>query len=102
MMETDEEVRQRMLHQMQDEQKQEEEAVETQKQMLLRQILGPEARERLRRIKVVRPQVAELIENQLILLAQRGQISGPISDSELKILLSNILPKKRDINIRRK
>jgi programmed cell death protein 5 len=101
-MESDEEVKQRMLRQMQEEHKQEEEAVETQKQMLLRQILTPEARERLLRIKVVRPQFAELVENQLIALVQRGQISGLISDSDLKLLLSKILPKKRDINIRRK
>ena len=102
MMETDEEVKKRMLRQLQDERGQEEDLIKAQKQMLLRQILEPKAKERLARIKIARPQIGELIENQLIALVQRGQIAGQISDEDLKILLSRIMPKKRDIKIRRK
>ena len=102
MMESDEEVKKRMLRQLQEEQGREEERIQAQRQMLLRQILQPKAKERLVRIKVVRPQFAELIENQLLALAQRGQITDALSDSELQALLSKILPRKRDISIRRK
>jgi programmed cell death protein 5 len=102
MMETDEEVKKRVLHQFQEEHGQEEDLVKAQKQRLLRQILEPKAKERLARIKVARPQIVELIENQLLALVQGGQIRGQISDDDLKIILSKLMPKKRDITIRRK
>jgi programmed cell death protein 5 len=102
MMETDEEVKKRVLHQLQDERGQEEDLVKAQKQRLLRQILEPKAKERLARIKIARPQIVELIENQLIALVQGGQIRGQINDGDLKIILSKLMPKKRDITIRRK
>ena len=101
-METDEEVKKRVLHQLQGEHGQEEDSVKVQKQRLLRQILEPKAKERLARIKIARPQIVELIENQLIALVQGGQIRGQISDDDLKIILSKLMPKKRDIAIRRK
>jgi programmed cell death protein 5 len=102
MMETDEEVKKRVLHQLQGEHGQEEDLIKAQKQRVLRQILEPKAKERLARIKIARPQIVELIENQLIALVQGGQISGQISDDDLKIILSKLMPKKRDITIRRK
>lgn len=76
--------------------------VEEQKKTVLRQILTTEARERLGRIKVARPDVAENIENQLILLAQSGQLKNKINDEQLRELLSKLIPKKRDIKIRRR
>jgi len=75
---------------------------EEQKKAVLRQILTTEARERLGRIKVARPDVAENIENQLILLAQSGQLKNKINDEQLRELLSQLIPKKRDIKIRRR
>ena len=101
-METDEEVKKRVLHQLQEEHGKEEDLINVQKQRILRQILEPKAKERLARIKIARPQMVELIENQLIALVQGGQISGQISDDDLKIILSKLMPKKRDITIRRK
>lgn len=75
---------------------------EEQKKTLLRAILTTDARERLGRIKVARPEVAENIENQLIMLAQSGRLKNKINDEQLRELLSKLLPKKRDIKIRRK
>jgi programmed cell death protein 5 len=75
---------------------------EEQKKQILRGILTPKAKERLGNIKVARPQIAEQIENQLIMLAQSGRLKQKITDSQLRRLLSQLLPKKRDINIRRR
>jgi len=73
-----------------------------QKKAVLRQILTTEARERLGRIKIARPDVAENIENQLIMFAQSGQLKNKINDEQLLELLSKIIPKKRDIKIKRR
>ena len=83
----------------QDQQKQE---FEEQKKQILRSILTTPARERLGRIKVARPEMAESIENQLIMLAQSGRLENKINDEQLCKLLSKVIPKKRDISIKRR
>jgi programmed cell death protein 5 len=75
---------------------------EEQKKMVLRAILTDDARERLGRIKAARSELAENLENQLIMLAQSGRLKNKINDEQLRELLSKILPKKRDITIRRR
>jgi programmed cell death protein 5 len=75
---------------------------EDQKKLILRAILMDDARERLGRIKAARPEMAENLENQLIMLAQSGRLKNKINDEKLRELLSKILPKKRDITIRRR
>jgi programmed cell death protein 5 len=75
---------------------------EDQKRVILRAILTDDARERLGRIKAARPELAENLENQLIMLAQSGRLKNKINDEQLRELLSKILPKKRDITIRRR
>jgi len=75
---------------------------EDQKKHILRAILTDDARERLGRIKVARPEMADNLENQLIMLAQSGRLKNKINDEQLRELLSKLLPKKRDITIRRR
>jgi len=75
---------------------------EEQKKQILRAILMDDARERLGRIRTARPELAENLENQLIMLAQSGRLKNKINDEQLRDLLSRILPKKRDITIRRR
>jgi programmed cell death protein 5 len=75
---------------------------EDQKKMILRAILMDDARERLGRIKAARPELAENLENQLIMLAQSGRLKNKINDEQLRELLAKIIPKKRDITIRRR
>jgi programmed cell death protein 5 len=75
---------------------------EDQKKLVLRTILTDDARERLGRIKAARPEMAENLENQLIMLAQSGRLKNKINDEQLRELLSKLLPKKRDITIRRR
>jgi programmed cell death protein 5 len=75
---------------------------EDQKKLAMRAILTDNARERLGRIKAARPEMAENLENQLIMLAQSGRLKNKINDEQLRELLSKLLPKKRDITIRRR
>ena len=83
---------------------QEEQAkeVESQRQSVLRQILTPEARDRLANIKLANPQLAESVEVQLIQLAQSGRLRGVIDDAMLKNILAQIVPQKREIKIERR
>jgi programmed cell death protein 5 len=82
-------------------QEEQQKQFEEQKKSVLRGILTNDARQRLGRIKVARPDVAEAIENQLIMFAQSGQLKNKISDEQLKMLLKKIIPKKHDIKIKR-
>lgn len=76
--------------------------VEAQKQLILRQILTPEARERLGRIELAYPELTDSIENQLVALAQSGRVQRAIDDATLRQLLERIIPKRREIKIERR
>lgn len=83
-------------------QEEQQKQFEEQKKSILRSILTNDARQRLGRIKIARPDVAEAIENQLIMVAQSGQLKNKIDDKQLQMLLKKIIPKKRDIKIKRR
>jgi programmed cell death protein 5 len=85
-----------------EEQEAQQKQFEKQKKMILRSILTTDARERLGRIKIARPEIVESIENQLIMAAQSGQLKNKINDEQLRMLLSKAIPKKRDIKIKRR
>jgi programmed cell death protein 5 len=91
-----------MLSQEADEEEAQKKEFEEQKKAFLRRILTTEARERLGRIKVARPEIVENIENQIIMLAQSGRLKSKINDEQLREILSKLIPKKRDIKIKRK
>ena len=76
-----------------------QEAYEQQKQAILRAILSESAKQRLTNIKLVKPQMASSIEDQLIHLAQSGRISGEVSEEQLLRLLKQIQNQKRDSTI---
>lgn len=72
---------------------------------ILRQILTPEARERLNNLRLVKPELASVLEEQLILLAQSGRVQIPITDEFLKKLLTELYEQTRretKITFRRK
>ncbi|WP_456468346.1 DNA-binding protein [Archaeoglobus sp.] len=75
---------------------------EMQKKAILRAILEPEAKERLSRVKLAHPELAEAVENQLVYLAQSGRIQSKITDKMLVEILRRIQPKKRETKIIRK
>ncbi|MFX1271628.1 MAG: DNA-binding protein [Promethearchaeota archaeon] len=72
---------------------------QAQKEAILRQILTPEARSRLTNIRMVKPQVAEQIELQLIQLASSGRLRARVTDEQLKKLLQQITGKERERKI---
>jgi len=84
-----------------DQRQAEAEQIEAQKQALLRQILSPEARQRLTNLKMIKPEVTDQLELQLIQLAQTGKLPIPLSDGQLKQILVQLQGRKREITIRR-
>ena len=75
--------------------------IDTQKEALLRQILSPEARQRLTNLKMIKPEFTDQIELQLIQLAQVGKLPIPLPDAQLKQILIQLQSQKRDTKIRR-
>ena len=73
----------------------------TQKEMMLKQILSPDARLRLNNIRMVKPDLANLVENYLLNLAGQGKITGQISDEQLKQILLSAQQPKRGFKINR-
>ncbi|HOI13724.1 MAG TPA: DNA-binding protein [Methanoculleus sp.] len=105
------ELRRRKMEQMQrqalDQQAVEEEAARQQQmdaqiRAALMEILEPEARERLNTIKLTRPEFAKAVEQQLVMLAQSGRIRQRITDEQLKALLAQLTPSKKEFRITRK
>ena len=72
-----------------------------QKEIILRQVMSSEARNRLNNVRMVKPDLANLVENYLLNLAAQGKITGQISDEQLKQILLSAQQPKRDFKINR-
>ena len=78
-----------------------EDQINAQKDLLLKQILSSEARLRLNNVKMVKPELANMVENYLLGLAAQGRSPGQITDDQLKQILLSAQQPKRDFKINR-
>ena len=68
---------------------------------IMRMALTSEARQRLANIKMVKPQIAQSIEEYIVQMASAGKLKQVINDDQLKELLGSIQGKKREFTIKR-
>lgn len=94
--------RQQMDQQSMEENMSRQKQAEAEMHMMLMKILEPDARERLNTIKLTKPEFAQAVEQQLIMLAQSGRIRDRITDEQLKTILKQLIPEKKEFNITRK
>ena len=78
-----------------------EEQINAQKEIILKQILSSEARLRLNNVKMVKPELANMVENYLIGLAGQGKTQGQINDEQLNQILLSAQQPKRDFKFNR-
>ncbi|ABN07647.1 DNA-binding protein [Methanocorpusculum labreanum] len=101
------EIRRQRMMQMQQQQMAEQDQIQRQQQMqaqiqsVLMQVMEPEARERLNTIRLTKPEFAASVEQQIVSLAQSGRLRQKITDEQLRQLLTQIVPQKKEFNIRR-
>ncbi len=76
--------------------------ISAQKEQILKQILAADARLRLNNVKMVKPDLANLVENYLIGMASQGKLGSQISDEQLKQILLSIRQPKRDFKFTRR
>ncbi len=76
--------------------------ISAQKEQILKQILASDARLRLNNVKMVKPDLANLVENYLIGMASQGKLGSQISDDQLKQILLSIQQPKRDFKFTRR
>jgi len=75
--------------------------LKAQKEMMLKQVLSSDARLRLNNVRMVKPDLADLVENYILNLTTQGKITGQISDEQLKQILSSTQQPKRDFKFNR-
>lgn len=72
------------------------------KEQALKTLLMPEARLRLNNVRMVKPELATMVENYLLGMASQGRLRSQISDDQLKQILLSIQQPKRDFKINRR
>ncbi|MFP4045761.1 MAG: DNA-binding protein [Candidatus Aenigmatarchaeota archaeon] len=89
--------------QMEDQQEEQLEAMKQQQKKILRQTLTGDALERLGRVRLASPEVAQQLESYLVQLKQTGQIRNKITEDKLKQILKTVKDEsKQDWNIKRR
>lgn len=71
------------------------------KEQAMRQILAPDARTRLGNIRMVKPELADMVEQYLLGMASQGKLPGQIGDEQLKQLLLSMQQPRRDFKFNR-
>ena len=70
--------------------KSQEQEKERMRQDVLQRVMAPDAKERLARISLVKPDKARKLEDMVMMMAQRGQLGDQLSDLQLKQMLEQI------------
>eukprot|EP01098_Paradermamoeba_levis_P011503 TRINITY_DN4936_c0_g3_i2.p1 TRINITY_DN4936_c0_g3~~TRINITY_DN4936_c0_g3_i2.p1 ORF type:complete len:146 (+),score=48.98 TRINITY_DN4936_c0_g3_i2:55-438(+) len=74
--------------------------IEERRNYILQQILLPEAKDRLTRIAMVKPEKARQVEDVLINAAQTGQLSSKVDEQKLISLLGQISEQKAKTTVK--
>lgn len=69
--------------------------IEELKKMIMRNILTKEARERLSRVKLVKPDLALQLELYLVQLYQAGKLQTKLTDEQLRAILESLKSEKK-------
>ncbi len=88
----------------QDQRKQEDEEQRAKERALrehyLRLFMTSEARERLANVRMVRPELADQVEEYVLQLGLSGKLDHRIDDEELRELLERLAPRQREIRFK--
>ncbi len=104
-----EELREKKLEQLKEQQGGGEDAeaaeaqrqqAEAQKKAVLRQALTDGARKRLNTVKMSKPQFGEQVEQQIVSLAQSGRLGDQIDEEKMKKLLEEMKPDSKRFDIK--
>lgn len=76
--------------------------IERQLETLLSSILTPEAKARLTNVRLINYEKYLQVSQALIMLQKQGRITEKVSEEQVKHLLTQLTPKKREMTIRRK
>jgi programmed cell death protein 5 len=68
---------------------------------VMRIALTSEARQRLANVRMVKPQMAQTIEEYIVQLASSGKLKQVINDDQLKEMLGSIQGKKKEFTFKR-
>ncbi len=80
--------------------REEDVARKSMKENIIRMALTSEARQRLTNIRMVKPDIARIIEEYVIQLAQSGKLNKTIDDEQLKEILGSLQERKKEFKIR--
>ena len=69
------------------------------REQLMRVIFTSEARDRLNNLRMVKPDLAASVENQIFQLASSGRLRHQINDEELKQMLGQLQKPKKEFKI---
>jgi programmed cell death protein 5 len=84
-----------------EEQRKREAEAEAMRQKVLTVLLDASARQRLANVRMVKPELANAVENYLVNAASSGRLNRALSDDELKQILLSIQSPKKDFKINR-
>ncbi|ACB08072.1 hypothetical protein D9Q81_03720 [Candidatus Korarchaeum cryptofilum] len=95
-------LQEKILAEMSEKKEREEEARELQRiDAIVKSLLTSDAWQRLKRVELVKPELANDVKIYLIQLYSAGKLTRKLTDDELKTLLASLSERaKRDFNIR--